>query len=98
MQDLHIDLQQIGNMNELAEQIARTLASIASYPVFPMGGVPTKVAAKVYGKSEMWVRTGIEEGWLPIGHLTSSENRVNVYISPKKLWEDTGYVWDGKKP
>lgn len=91
------DLQQVGFMNELAEQIARTLASIAKYPDFPTGGVPTKVAAEVYGKSETWVRNGILEGWLPIGHATKSENRTNVYISPKKLWEDTGYIWEGEK-
>ncbi|MDD3369232.1 MAG: hypothetical protein PHP50_10160 [Lachnospiraceae bacterium] len=65
-------------------------------PQFGAGGVPVEVAAKVYGKSAMWVRTGIEEGWLPIGHLTKSDKRVNVYISPKRLWEDTGYVYTGK--
>lgn len=89
-------LQKIEMMNELAEQIARTLASIAKYPTFSMGGVPPKVAAKVYGKSEIWVRNGIADGWLPIGHVTYSDNgKKNVYISPKKLWEDTGYLYSG---
>lgn len=81
---------------EIAETIARKLLEFTQYPQFGIGGVPVKVAAKVYGKSEMWVRTGIVEGWLNIGHATSSDKRTNLYISPKKLWEDTGYIWTGR--
>lgn len=91
-------LQKIGELNELADQIARTIAGIAMVPEFSEKKIPVKVAAKVYGKSETWVRMGILNGWLPIGHATESENRINVYISPKKLWEDTGFIWKGKMP
>lgn len=75
---------------------------------FPAGSVPVAVAAKVYGKDASWVRAGIIGGWLPIGVATrkgeivtdisemdSKLGRINFYISPKKLWEDTGYVWEG---
>lgn len=61
-------------------------------------------AAKVYGKDPAWVRAGIIAGWLPIGHATrngklvtnvneinSKKGRINYYISPSKLKEDTGY-------
>lgn len=68
--------------------------------------VPVAVAAKVYGKDPCWVRAGIISGWLPIGYATrngklvvdisemnSRYGRINYYISPKKLYEDTGFVW-----
>lgn len=77
---------------------------------FIKGSVPVAVAARVYGKDASWIRAGIIAGWLPIGKATrqgrlvtkieeidSKYGRINFYISPKKLWEDTGYVWKGEK-
>lgn len=74
------------------------------------GSVPVSVAATVYGKDATWVRAGIIAGWLPIGEATrngvkitdikqmdSRYGRINYYISPKLLYEQTGYVWEGKK-
>lgn len=73
-----------------------------------MSGVPVIIAAKVYGKDPAWVRAGIVEGWLPIGNATrkgrlvtdiseidSRLGRINYYISPLKLYEETGYRWGG---
>ena len=96
--EIPVALQELGKTNELAEQIARTLAGIVLVPEFSTKKLPVKVAAEVYGKSEYWVRKGILEGWLPIGHATETESRINVYISPKKLWEDTGFIWRGEPP
>ena len=77
---------------------------------FIKGSVPVSVAARVYGKDASWVRAGIVAGWLPIGKATrngelvtkvedidSKYGRINFYISPKKLWEETGYVWRGER-
>ena len=77
---------------------------------FAVGSVPVSVAAKVYGRDASWVRAGIVSGCLPIGRATrdgklvtaieemdSRLGRINYYISPKKLYEDTGYVWKGEK-
>ena len=77
---------------------------------FIKGSVPVSVAARVYGKDASWVRAGIIAGWLPIGKATrhgklvtkveeidSKYGRINFYISPKKLWEETGYLWKGEK-
>lgn len=74
-----------------------------------MGSVPISVASKVYGKDASWVRAGIIAGWLPIGVATrngqqitniadidSKQGRINFYISPKKLYENTGYIWKGE--
>lgn len=76
---------------------------------FGVGSVPIAVVAQVYGKDASWVRAGIVAGWLPIGRatrkgelvtdisqLSAQYGRVNFYISPRKLFEDTGYVWKGE--
>lgn len=75
---------------------------------FAKGSVPVSVAAKVYGKDAAWVRAGVVAGWLPIGTATrngeritriedinSRYGRINFYISPKKLYDETGYIWRG---
>lgn len=75
-----------------------------------VGSVPIAVVAKVYGKDASWVRAGIIAGWLPIGTATragkkitdisdmdSRKGRISYYISPKLLYEQTGYVWDGTR-
>ena len=77
---------------------------------FERGSVPVIVAARVYGKDAAWVRAGIIAGWLPIGAATrngekittidqmnSKYGRINFYISPKKLYEETGYIWKGER-
>lgn len=77
---------------------------------FPAGSVPVAVAARVFGKDPTWVRAGIIGGWLPIGKATrngklittidkmdSKYGRINFYISPKLLYEVTGYVWKGER-
>lgn len=77
---------------------------------FATGSVPVAVVAKVYGKDSCWVRAGIISGWLPIGKATrngklvtsvdeisSKYGRINFYISPKLLYEETGYIWKGER-
>ena len=75
---------------------------------FRPGGVPISVATKVYGKNRSWIRAGIVAGWLPIGIATrdgkeikdtaemdSRLGKITYYISPLKLYQETGYIWDG---
>ena len=77
---------------------------------FGIGSVPVVVAARVYGKDASWIRAGIVVGWLPIGRATrngklvtsieemdSKYGRINFYISPKLLWQETGYAWKGER-
>lgn len=73
-----------------------------------IGSVPVSVAAKVYGKDPQWIRAGLITGYLPIGVATrngkritdvseqNSKSRINYYISPKLLYEATGYLWEGE--
>ena len=65
--------------------------------IFSKGGVPVAVVAHVYGKSRAWVRCQIKAGLLPIGIATKNGKRTNYYISPKLLYEHTGYLWEGEK-
>lgn len=78
--------------------------------IFAEGSVPVAVAARVYGKDASWIRAGIIAGWLPIGTATrngqrvtkveeidSRLGRINFYISPKKLYDETGYIWKGER-
>lgn len=77
---------------------------------FKQGSVPVLVAARVYGKDPCWVRAGIISGWLPIGKATrqgrlitdvnemdSRKGRINFYISPKLLYQETGFMWKGER-
>lgn len=77
---------------------------------FKKGSVPVSIVAKVYGKDASWVRAGIISGYLKIGiatrnneivtsvsDISSKKGRINYYISPKALYEETGFVWEGKK-
>ena len=74
------------------------------------GSVPVAVAARIYGKDASWIRAGIISGYLPIGIATrkgkqitnvneidSRYGRINFYISPKLLYEQTGYEWKGER-
>lgn len=78
--------------------------------IFASGSVPVAVAARVYGKDASWIRAGIVSGWLPIRKATrsgklvtnleemnSKYGRINFYISPKLLWQETGYIWRGER-
>lgn len=74
------------------------------------GSVPISIVAKVYHKDPAWVRAGIISGWLPIGVATRGGEkitdiqqidgklgRINYYISPMKLYLETGYQWKGEQ-
>lgn len=78
--------------------------------IFAPGSVPVAVAARIYGKDATWVRAGLISGYLQIGTATrngsvittisqmnSKYGRINYYISPKKLYEETGYIWKGER-
>lgn len=78
--------------------------------IYNSGSVPIAVVARVYGKDASWIRAGIISGYLAIGVATrggkqvtdvkdmdSKKGRINFYISPKRLYEETGYLWRGEK-
>ena len=63
-------------------------------------------AAAIFHKDATWIRAGIIAGWLPIGiatrdgeqvkdvrDISSKKGRINYYISPKLIYELTGFIW-----
>ena len=69
-----------------------------------------RVAAKVYGRDPCWIRAGLISGWLPIGFATrdgkrvtdisemdSKKGRISYYISPQKLYNETGYIYESEE-
>lgn len=91
------EVTMLKDSTHIADRVAKMILSAAQYPEFGIGGVPIATAAEVYGKDATWVRQGIEDGWLPIGHVVWRGSKRNFYISPKRLWEDTGFVWKGEQ-
>jgi len=72
---------------------------------FATGGVPVRIAAKVLGMAPETVRQRMADGTLDIGVCfipvrrgrgRGRKNRA-FYISPKKLYELTGYIWGGEE-
>lgn len=103
------NVSDLTHAKEIAEHVSRMLIAIGSMPEFPTGSVPIATAAKILGKNPGWVQAGIISGWLPIGKATQGDKlltnmsqldrkqKTNYYISPRLLWELTGYVWRGKE-
>lgn len=103
-------VQQLHDARQIAEHVYRMLMEgMQQVPTFAKGSVPIPIVAKVYGKDANWVRAGIISGWLPIGRavrngelvteidqMNSKYGKINYQISPRKLWEDTGYIWKGE--
>lgn len=101
----------LGELEDLIQNIKEQLGEKLKPDVsFPPGSVPVSFAAKVYGKDPCWIRAGIISGWLPIGTATrdgkqifdvqemdSRKGRISYYISPKLLYEQTGFIWKGEK-
>lgn len=66
-------------------------------PRFSGENVPVSVAARVMRKDQQFVRQGIIQGFLNIGvaYKREGSTQYDYYISPMKMWQETGYVYDG---
>ena len=99
-------IKQNAEVHDFAEKIARIISGIPQMPEFSNERLTVKSVSKILGIPESSVRAGIIYGWLPIGtayrgnKIITSQTRSNVrteyVISPRKLWEEFGYVWKGK--
>ena len=82
---------------DVADRVARILLSGMQYPEFGPGSPTVAETAKIVGKDPCFVREGIEKGWFPVGICRINNGNRSFYISPKKLWEVTGYIWKGRE-
>lgn len=99
-------IQQNAEVHDFAEKIARIISGIPQMPEFSNERLTVEAVSKILGISESAVRAGIIYDWLPIGvayrgdkiitSQTKSDARTEYLISPRKLWEQFGYVWKGK--
>lgn len=81
-------------------------ATIYNMPKFNGKNIPVKVAAKLMGKDQQFIRQGMIKGTLPIGTAykktvidrkwgTERESsQYDFYISPKLFWEHTGILYE----
>lgn len=52
--------------------------------------LPIKKAARLMGKSEQFVRIGLQRGILPFGAAVKVSTKYTYYISPSKFYEYIG--------
>lgn len=56
-----------------------------------MQKISIKKAAEVMGKSQQFIRIGLQNGKLPFGTAIKMSSIWTYYISPEKFCEYTGY-------
>lgn len=54
--------------------------------------ITVKEAAEILGKSQQFVRIGLQEGILPFGKAVKMSSMWTYHISPKQLYEYVGEV------
>lgn len=77
----------------------KTTDNDQTLPVFDGRNVPVVVAAQAMGKSPMFVRVGLQNGKLPFGVAFKTDDanlQLDYYISPKQLYEYTGFRYQGE--
>ena len=96
-------LKQLTAAEQIAGHVCRILMdNMNQVPEFADTPVPIRIAEKVLGMSADQIRNRMEDGSLDIGFIFPSPKKRgkrayrNTYISPKKFWEVTGYIWKGE--
>lgn len=99
-------VEQNAQVHQFAAEVARIISGIPQMPEFSNERLTVSDVSKMTGIPIPSVRAGIIYGWLPIGtayrgnkviHDRKGSGRIEFVISPRKLWEETGYVWRGKE-
>lgn len=99
-------IEQNAQVHQFAAEVARIISGIPQMPEFSNERLTVSDVSKMTGIPMSSVRAGIIYGWLPIGtayrgnkviHDRKGSGRIEFVISPRKLWEETGYIWRGKE-
>ena len=93
-------IKQNAELHQFAAEVARIISGIPPMPEFST----ERLTVDDVGIPTSSVRAGIVYGWLPIGTATRNNKvvksltgeKTSFFISPRKLYEETGYVWRGK--
>lgn len=97
-------IKQNAEIHQFAAEVARIISGIPAMPEFSAERLTVDDVSKMTGIPAASVRAGIVYGWLPIGTATRNNKvvksltgeKTSFFISPRKLYEETGYVWRGK--
>ena len=98
-------VENTAKVHEFAAEVARILSGIQQMPEFSHERLTVSDVSKMTGIPEASIRAGIIYGWLPIGTAyrdnkvvtdKKGSGRIEYVISPRKFWEETGYIWKGK--
>ena len=106
MSEVDTYIKKNAEVHQFAAEIARIASGIPQMPEFSNEKLTIEDVSKMTGRTISSIRAGIIYGWLPIGVAirnnkivtpqTKSSGRTEYFISPRKLWEELGYVWKGK--
>ncbi|MFL2133713.1 helix-turn-helix domain-containing protein [Desemzia sp. FAM 24101] len=56
------------------------------------GNIPISIAAKKLGKSEQFVRVGLQRGMFDFGYAVKMSSKFTYHISPKKFYDYIGLI------
>lgn len=62
-----------------------------------IGNIKVEEAAKLMGKSQQFVRIGLQRGLLPIGTAIKMSSQWTYHISPKLFYEYVGVKYEDDK-
>ncbi len=91
-------------MSEELKEFFEKIEKAIYHPEFADSPVPMEVAVKVLGMDSNTIRNRMEMGLMDIGSVFPAVQKRgkrsyrSVYISPKKFYEYTGYIWRGELP
>ena len=83
-------------LRKMAEALNLSFDSLTDTPVVELSpranrNLPVKIAARLMGKCEQFVRIGLQRGILQFGYaIKGAGDRYSYYISPVKFAEHTG--------
>lgn len=89
-------------MSEELSEFLKEIKENLILPEFAPSPVPMEVAQRVLGMDPDTIRNRMEMGLLDIGAVFPAVQKRgkrgyrSTYISPKKFYELTGYIWKGQ--
>ena len=81
----------VNKIKALADATGVTFDFLMGYGAAPVKKISVKEAARCMGKSDQFVRIGLQRGLLPFGNaVPGTGNNWNYYINPTKFKEYVG--------
>ena len=95
-------IKENSEVHQFAAEVARIISGIPQMPEFSNKKLTVEDVSKMTGFTIPSIRAGIVHGWPPIGTAvrnnkivtsqTKDDGRTEYLVSPRKFWEELGYV------